>query len=47
MQAKIGNEKGLETALWSLRGKDADISSEAAEIIVTFLTSPTCSATHV
>ncbi|CAI9102341.1 OLC1v1000597C1 [Oldenlandia corymbosa var. corymbosa] len=31
--AKIGNTKGIETALQQLRGRDADISSEAAEII--------------
>ncbi|KAL3516160.1 hypothetical protein ACH5RR_023062 [Cinchona calisaya] len=30
--AKIGKEKAVDAALWRLRGKGADISSEAAEI---------------
>ena len=34
MQAKIGREKEFEVALQKLRGKDADISEEAAEIQV-------------
>ena len=36
LQAKIGKEEELVAALQHLRGKDADISQEAAEIIVTF-----------
>lgn len=34
LQAKVGNEKGFLVALQRLRGKDADISDEAAEIKV-------------
>lgn len=34
LQAKIGQYKELETALQSLRGKNVDISEEAAEIRV-------------
>lgn len=34
MQAKIGHEKEFEVALQTLRGKDADICQEAAEIRV-------------
>lgn len=34
MQAKTGNEKQFEAALQRLRGKDFDISEEAAEIQV-------------
>ena len=34
MQAKIGREKEFESALQDLRGKDADISKDAAEIRV-------------
>lgn len=34
MQAKTGREKEFEAALQRLRGKDADISLEAAEIQV-------------
>ena len=36
MQAKIGREKQFETALKTLRGKDTDISAEAAEIKVPY-----------
>ena len=35
LQAKIGKEKAVELALRRLRGKGADIFSEAAEIKVT------------
>lgn len=35
LQAKIGKEKELEAALQHLRGKNADISQEAADIRVT------------
>lgn len=34
LQAKIGKHKEFKAALQSLRGKNADISKEAAEIIV-------------
>lgn len=34
MQAKVGKEKEFESALQKLRGKDFDISQEAAEIQV-------------
>lgn len=34
LQAKVGKHKELETVLQSLRGKNANISEEAAEIIV-------------
>lgn len=34
MQAKIGEEREFETALGRLRGSDADISQEAADIKV-------------
>lgn len=34
MQVKIGKEKDLEATLRRLRGKDADVSQEAAEIRV-------------
>ena len=37
MQAKIGREKDSESALQRLRGKNADISAESAEIRVRFL----------
>jgi len=33
-QAKVGREKEFQLALRSLRGKDVDISHEAAEILV-------------
>lgn len=33
-QAKVGREKEFEVALRRLRGKDADVSKEAAEIQV-------------
>jgi hypothetical protein len=36
LQAKIGNEPELEAALQRLRGKNADISQETADIRVTF-----------
>ena len=36
MQAKIYKEKELEAALQRLRGKNTDISHEAADIKVTF-----------
>lgn len=36
VQAKIGKEPELEAALQHLRGKNADISQEAADIRVTF-----------
>jgi SP family sugar porter-like MFS transporter len=36
LQAKIGKEPELEAALQRLRGKNADISQEAADIKVTF-----------
>lgn len=36
LQAKIGKHDKLEVALQSLRGKNVDISEEAAEIIVIF-----------
>lgn len=39
MQAKTGCEKEFEAALQSLRGKDADISKETAEIRVLNLNS--------
>jgi hypothetical protein len=35
-QAKMGKEPELEAALQRLRGKNADISQEAADIKVTF-----------
>lgn len=35
-QAKVGRKKEFEAALLKLRGKDADISREAAEIQVNF-----------
>lgn len=34
LQAKVGREKEFQLALSRLRGKDADISDEAAEILV-------------
>lgn len=34
IQAKQGNQKEFEASLRKLRGKDADISAEAAEIQV-------------
>lgn len=34
MQAKTGRHKDFEVALQKLRGKDADVSLEAAEIQV-------------
>lgn len=34
VQAKTGNHKEFQAALRKLRGKDADISEEAAEIQV-------------
>ena len=34
MQAKVGQEKEFQVALRKLRGKDVDISHEAAEILV-------------
>ena len=39
MQAKIGREKEFEDALQDLRGKDANISKEAADIQVLNLSS--------
>ena len=36
MQAEIGKERELEASLQHLRGKNADISQEAADIRVTF-----------
>lgn len=36
LQAKIGKEHELKAALQRLRGKNADISLEAADIKVTF-----------
>ena len=39
VQAKVGREKEFEIALRTLRGKDADISHEAAEILVLFMLS--------
>lgn len=33
-QAKVGREKEFQLALRSLRGRDVDISHEAAEILV-------------
>ena len=36
LQAKFGQEKEFEAALKHLRGKDADISEEAADIRVAF-----------
>lgn len=39
MQAKTGNQKEFEVALQRLRGKDVDISEEAAEIKVLLLNS--------
>ena len=36
LQAKIGKEPELEAALQRLRGKNADISQEAADIKVNF-----------
>jgi SP family sugar porter-like MFS transporter len=36
LQAKIGKEAELEAALQRLRGKNADISQEAADIRVIF-----------
>lgn len=38
LQAKIGRERECETALQRLRGENADISQEAAEIRVSFET---------
>ena len=38
LQAKIGKHKELEAALQRLRGKNADISEEAADIIVNLST---------
>lgn len=40
-QAKVGLEKEFEVALRRLRGKDADVSAEAAEIKASFLTART------
>lgn len=37
MQAKTGKQKEFEASLQKLRGKDADISGEAAEIKVHIL----------
>lgn len=37
IQAKTGKEKEFEAALQKLRGKDADITHEAAEIQVLYL----------
>lgn len=37
MQAKIGREKDSESALQRLRGKNADILAESAEIRASFL----------
>lgn len=34
LQVKIGHQKEFENSLSRLRGKDADISKEAAEIMV-------------
>ena len=34
LQAKVGREKDFQVALGKLRGKDTDISKEAAEILV-------------
>ena len=34
LQAKVGREKEFQLALRRLRGKDVDISDEAAEILV-------------
>ena len=34
LQAKVGHQKEFEAALHRLRGEDADITSEAAEIQV-------------
>lgn len=39
LQAKIGKEKEFETALQRLRGRNADISQEVADIRVNFATS--------
>jgi len=36
LQAKLGKEKELQASLQLLRGKNVDISQEAAEIVVTF-----------
>ena len=39
LQAKVGREKEFQVALRKLRGKDADITFEAAEIkVLPFLT---------
>ena len=35
LQAKVGREKEFEASLQLLRGKDTDISQEAAHILVT------------
>jgi len=37
LQAKVGRNKEFEAALQALRGKDCDVSAEAAEIrVLTF-----------
>lgn len=47
MQAKTGHEKQFEAALQRLRGKDFDISEEAAEIQVLPLITIPCSLQHL
>ena len=37
LQAKVGKHKEISAALQRLRGKNADVSGEAAEIIVKIL----------